>query len=169
MAEEINCLSFQELYHQNELPLENEYNPFRDTTNPLSTDQDHDTYYTRENACNYQEKPNFINRHSKHNNFPKTSPSFNRQQLKRRGKNRCDQNGIQLRYNFCGNIYHMAQNCPEKCDLYYTQEVIYFQSDFTLPEQIKNLAFESWNAAVLDSGATNRERMVQLLHKQFKF
>ena len=47
MAEEINHLSFQESYHQNELPLENEYNPFRDIPNQLSADQDHDTYYTR--------------------------------------------------------------------------------------------------------------------------
>ena len=43
----------------------------------------------------------------------------------------------------------MALNCPEKCDLYYTQEVILFQSDFDHPKQIKNLASESWNAAVL--------------------
>ena len=49
----------------------------------------------------------------------------------------------------------MAQNCPEKCYLYYTQEVILFQSDFDLPEQIKNLASESCDAAVLDSGAPN--------------
>ena len=33
MAEEINHLFFQDSYHQNELPLENEYNPFRDTPN----------------------------------------------------------------------------------------------------------------------------------------
>ena len=38
MAEEINHLSFQESYHQNELPLENEYNLFRDIPNQLSTD-----------------------------------------------------------------------------------------------------------------------------------
>ena len=31
MAEEINHLFFQDSYHQNELPLENEYNPFRYT------------------------------------------------------------------------------------------------------------------------------------------
>ena len=49
----------------------------------------------------------------------------------------------------------MTQNCPEKRDLYYTQEVILFQSDFNHPEWIKNLASKSWNAAVLDSGATN--------------
>ena len=33
MAEEINHLFFQDSYHQNELPLENEYNPFRYTPN----------------------------------------------------------------------------------------------------------------------------------------
>ena len=49
----------------------------------------------------------------------------------------------------------MVQNCPEKRDLYVTQEDIVFPSDFEHPEQIKDLASESWNAAVLDSGATN--------------
>ena len=49
----------------------------------------------------------------------------------------------------------MAQNCPEKRDLYYTQEDILFQSDFDHPEQIKNLASKSRNAAVVESGAPN--------------
>ena len=53
------------------------------------------------------------------------------------------------------SIYHMAQNCPEKRDLYYRQEVILFQSDFEHPEQIKNFASEFWNVAVLDKGAKN--------------
>ena len=70
------------------------------------------------------------------------------------GQSPCNQNGIQLRCDICESMYHMAQNCPEKYDLYYTQQVILFQSDFNHPEQIKNLASESWNAAVLD-GATN--------------
>ena len=48
----------------------------------------------------------------------------------------------------------MDQNCPEKCDLY-THKITLFQSDFDHPVQIKNLECESWNAAVLDSGATN--------------
>ena len=52
-------------------------------------------------------------------------------------------------------VKDMVQNCPEKPDLYYTKEVIIFQSDFDHSEQIKNLACESWNAPVLDSGATN--------------
>ena len=49
----------------------------------------------------------------------------------------------------------MAQNCPEKHDLQYTQEAILFQLDFNHPEQIDNSASESWNAAVLDIGAAN--------------
>ena len=52
-------------------------------------------------------------------------------------------------------VLYMAQNCPEKHNLFYKQEVILFQSDFDHPGQIKNSASESWNAAVLDSGATN--------------
>ena len=43
----------------------------------------------------------------------------------------------------------------KKHDLYYTQEVIFFQADFDHPEQIKKLASEFWNTAVLDSRATN--------------
>ena len=45
--------------------------------------------------------------------------------------------------------------CPEKCDTYYTQEVVLYQSDFDHPDKLKNLVSETWNAAVLDSGATN--------------
>ena len=49
----------------------------------------------------------------------------------------------------------MAQNCPEKYDAQYTQEVVLYQSDFEHPEQLKTLVSESWNSAVLDSAATN--------------
>ena len=56
MTEEINHLSFQESYHQNELPLENEYNPFRDPPNQLTTNQDHGAYYTSGNYHNYEPK-----------------------------------------------------------------------------------------------------------------
>ena len=37
----------------------------------------------------------------------------------------------------------------------YTQEVVFYQSDFYHPEKLKTLVSESWNAAVLDSGAIN--------------
>ena len=49
----------------------------------------------------------------------------------------------------------MAQNCPEKYDAQYTQEVVLYQSDFEHPEQLKTLVSESWNSAVLDSAATH--------------
>ena len=130
MVEEINHLSFRQSYHQNELPLENEFNTFRDTLNQLSIDQDHGSYYTRANYRNYQQKQNPMNRPYQHNTHPRTSPTFNRQQHKRRGKKPCNRNGIQLRCNLCESIYDMVQNCPEKCDLYYTQEFILFRSDF---------------------------------------
>ena len=48
------------------------------------------------------------------------------------------------------NCTHLALNCPEKYDTQYTQEVVLYQSDFDHPEQLKTLASESWNAAVLD-------------------
>ena len=142
MAGEIYHSFFQNSYYQNELPLENEHNPFRDTSNQLSTNLNHDTYYTGRSYRNYQQKANPMNRPDQHNTRPRTSSTFNRQQHNRRAKNPCDQNGIQLRCNICESIYHMAQNCPEKRDLYYRQEVILFQSDFEHPEQIKNFASE---------------------------
>ena len=50
----------------------------------------------------------------------------------------------------------MAQNCPEIYDTLYTQGVVPYQSDFDHPEQLKTLEnTESWNLAVLDSGAIN--------------
>ena len=49
----------------------------------------------------------------------------------------------------------MAQNCPNKYDTLYTQEVVLYQSDSDHPEQLKTLVSESWNTTVLDSGATN--------------
>ena len=50
---------------------------------------------------------------------------------------------------------NMAQNCLEKFDSLSKQEVFLYQSDFDHSEQLKTLVPESWNAAVLDSGATN--------------
>ena len=46
-------------------------------------------------------------------------------------------------------------NVQKNCDNYYTQEVVLNQSDFDHPDKLKNLESETWNAAVLDSGATN--------------
>ena len=72
-----------------------------------------------------------------------------------RRKNPRDRNGIQLICHICENIYHIAQNCPEKYDTLYAQEVVLYQSYFDHPEQLRTLVSESWKAAVLDSGATN--------------
>lgn len=38
---------------------------------------------------------------------------------------------------------------------YYIQEAVLYHSGFDHLEQLKTLVRESWNAAVLDSGATN--------------
>ena len=154
MSEEINHLSFQDSYHQNELPLENEYNPFRDTPNQLSTDRDYDTYYTRRNYYNYQQKPNPMNRPYEHTRQGHHLTSIDNNIIEE------EKTHVIVMVSICDVIfvkvlYHMAQNCPEKHNLFYKQEVILFQSDFDHPGQIKNSASESWNAAVLDSGATN--------------
>ena len=49
----------------------------------------------------------------------------------------------------------MTQQRPEKCDTYYTQEVVLYQSVFDHPDKLKNLVSETWNTVVLDSGAKN--------------
>ena len=64
-------------------------------------------------------------------------------------------NGTQLRCYIHQSIYHIAQQCSEKCVTYYTQEVVLYQSDFDDPDKVKNPMSETWNAAVLDSGNTN--------------
>ena len=51
------------------------------------------------------------------------------------------------------HLPRMVQNCLEKYDTLYIQEVVLYQSDFYHPEQLKTLVSESWT--VLDSGATN--------------
>ena len=61
--------------------------------------------------------------------------------------------GVQLKCHIF--VYNISQNCPEQIDTYYTQEVVLRQSDFDQPEQLKTLLSESWNAPILDSGATN--------------
>ena len=66
-----------------------------------------------------------------------------------------DTDDTQLRCYTCQSIYHMAQQCPEKYDTYYTQEPVLWKSDRNHPDNVKNLVSETWNAPVLDSGATN--------------
>ena len=58
----------------------------------------------------------------------------------------------------------MAQNCPEKYDTLYTQEVVLYQSDFGHPEQLKTLISESWNSAVLDSAANEEIKHHRKIH-----
>ena len=49
------------------------------------------------------------------------------------------------------------QFLPEKQEqnTYFLQEFVVIQSDFDHPTKLKNLVSESWNAALLDSGATS--------------
>ena len=133
---------------------EQEYNPFRSTSSQQTYDQELDTYYNRDNYNNYYKRNN-ISSHCQQQ--PKVRPTQNNvkqiRQTQRRN-NPCDRNGIQLRCHICNSIYHMAQNCLEKCTLY-AQEVVLYQSDFDHPEQSKTLFSESWNPAAVVSGFTN--------------
>ena len=55
----------------------------------------------------------------------------------------------------CESINHWAQDCSDKCSGdFNTYYVVLYQSDYDHPNKLKNLVAESWNAAVLDSGAT---------------
>ena len=146
------------------------YNPFRGKLNQLSTDQDHNIYYTGEtivitNKCQIPWLDLINTTPAQGHHLPSTDNSI----IKR--KKPSDWNGIQLWCNICESICHLAQIFPEKRDLYYTQKVILFQSAFGHPEQIKNLAW------VLECSSTRqwrckhscRKKMIQFLHKQFKF
>ena len=57
----------------------------------------------------------------------------------------------------CESINHWAPDCPDKTDspndMWLLYEAILFQADFDHPSEVKSLLLESWNAAVLDSGA----------------
>ena len=72
-------------------------------------------------------------------------------------KNPCEHNGVQLKCLVYENIYHLAQNCPEKKsqDSLFSQETVLFETDYDHPAKLRNLVSESRNAAALDIGATN--------------
>ena len=79
---------------------------------------------------------------------------------KLRGKNPLI-NGVVSRCSICDSINHWAANCPDAT--YYGQgqsdeeidhHVTLFQSNLILEEQLKVFVSESFNAAILDSGAT---------------
>ena len=128
---------------------EQESNPFRSTNSQQTYDQELDTYYNRGNYRIYNRRNN-ISRHYQQQPLVRSAQSNMKQiQQTHRRKNPCDRNSIQLRCHICESIYHMAQNCPEKYDTLYTQEVVLDQSDFNHPEQLKAPVSESWNAAVL--------------------
>ena len=134
---------------------EQECNPFRSTNSQQTYDQKLDTYYNRGNYCNYNRRNNISSHYQQQLKVRSTQNNMKQIQQTHQLKNPCNRNDIQLRCHICESIYHMAQNCPKKYDTLYTLEVVLYQSDFDHPEQLKTLVSESWNAVVLDSGATN--------------
>ena len=58
----------------------------------------------------------------------------------------------------CESVNHWASDCPDKTDsandMWLLYEAILFQADFDHPSELNSLLLESWNAAVLDSGAS---------------
>ena len=170
IAETINEQNDQHLqnqYEYRETAVEPEYHPFREDSSQDLYKNEYETFYSKGKYRNYNQLPQ--QQYNQPSTRPRPSIQYgNRQQqqqpthyqqqheqLPKRGKNPCDRNGTQLRCYTCESIYHMAQNCPEKRDIYFTQEVVLFQSDFDHPSALKILVSDSWNSAVLDSGATN--------------
>ena len=116
------------------------------------------TFYNKGNYQNYAKKYNPQNRQNHLTFKPRTPlPYNNRQQQTQTQHNRnlCDRNGTQLQCSICQSIYDMAQQCSEKRDTYYKQEMVLYQSNFDYPEKLKILVSETWSAAVVDSAATN--------------
>ena len=117
-----------------------------------------ETFCNKGNHQNYAQKYYHQNRRN-HQTFKPTTPVHynNRQQRlqTQHNKNLCNKNGTHLQCYICQSIYHMTQQCSEKRDTYYTQKVVLYQSDFDHPDKLKNLVSETWNAAVLNKGATN--------------
>ena len=138
-------MEIQHDYLQDALPLEHEYNPFRDSMNQQS-DEEFETFYNKGNYWNYPKNYNHQNTQNHQTLRPRTPLHYNkRQQQPQTGhnKNSCDENGTQLQCYICQNIYHMAQQCSEKHDTYYTKEVVLYHSDFDDPDKLKNLVSET--------------------------
>ena len=76
----------------------------------------------------------------------------------RRGRNPSDGQGNPTKCSTCKSVNHWAQDCPDKVkdehDKYYSYHVVLFQSDFDHPSKLQSSAAESWNAAILDCGAS---------------
>ena len=114
-----------------------------------------DTFHNRGSYHNYHRRNNISRHYQQQPKVRSTQNNIKQIQQTQWRKNSCNRNSIQLRCHICESIYHMTQNCPNKYDTLYTQEVVPYQSDSDHPEQLKTLVSESWNATVLDSGATN--------------
>ena len=102
--------------------------------------------------------------------YPRQSKgNYNMQNVKRKGKNPCDQYGNPTTCLECGSINHWMNNCPDRsprdrpkqtylheCDGYEDEDfqITLFQSNFDEPHRLKSLVVESMNCGVLDSGAS---------------
>ena len=172
VCEGLNNISFDTTDCNNETHVFNEqyYDPYNEPDEVFQDTFYNNTPFHRQPYRNKNNLPNIFK--SQPNNFHKKQQpsSFNRsrpqqyqqrqQSSPKRGRNPFDRNGIQLRCSICESINHFAQNCPDRkphqsYDTYFTQEIVLFQSDYDEPTNLKTLVGESWNSALLDSGATN--------------
>ena len=76
----------------------------------------------------------------------------------RHGRNPFDGQRNPTKCSTCESINHWAQDCPHKIkdvqEKYHSYHVVLFQSDFDHSSKLQSLAVESWNAVVLDCGAS---------------
>ena len=58
----------------------------------------------------------------------------------------------------------MAQQCPEKRDTYYTQEVVLYESDFDHPDKLRIWDLEDSTFRQWQHKHSSQQNMFQLLH-----
>ena len=79
-----------------------------------------------------------------------------------KGKNPPDRYGTTTTCAICHSINHWATMCPDAekqnknhgHNTYVVNDIILHQSDFDTPNELKGLVSETWNAALLDCGAS---------------
>ena len=139
----------------NTLPLPREVTVKTGKTNQLECDSDSDTedlLYTKSGSykdLHFTKSPHYAKKKNYQTQLHQRPP---------KGKNPLDSKGNITRCSLCESINHWAPDFRDKTDspndTWLSYEAILFQTDFDHPSELKVLLSESWNAAVLDSGAS---------------
>ena len=130
-----------------------------------------DTLYTRQSGSyrkSVPSRPNNSSSGQRSIQFPSSRPIT----FAKKGRNPPDPAGNTTRCVICDSVNHWANDCPDKrpsrrsrptymashtsvpASDSMTDDIVMFQSDFDHPSNLRTLVAESWNHAVLDSGAS---------------